>query len=263
MITLIAAILVWRIALALIDRFFARRFVSSFVPRVATFCTLAKSIIGLVIIVGGLLELLNVWSVNVTPAVWSAGFITAGLAFGSQTVVRDIVTGFFFLFEDQYDVGDRVELVTSGGQIVTGTVEVMGLRTTQVVDRQGRFVVVPNGNIALVTNASRLPVAASFTVTIPWKAEATAMRQQIAADVREIAAAAGKDNTAFAVSLTDSSPDGATFKIELRSPNAEADVEQLRLREQLIARLQAGGWFPGAAPRTASAGGASKDEEAG
>src|SRR4029077_9177268 len=83
-IALVAAIVVWRIVIALIDRFFARRFISTHLPRVATFSTLLKSIVSLVVVVAGVLTLLNIWSVDVAPAVWSAGFVTAGLAFGSQ-----------------------------------------------------------------------------------------------------------------------------------------------------------------------------------
>jgi len=244
-VTIAAAFLVWRIALALIDRFFARRFVSRLMPRVATFCTLAKSMVGILIMLAGTLELLNVWAVDVVPAVWSAGFVTAALAFGSQTVVRDIVTGFFFLFEDQYDVGDHVELVTSGGQVVSGSVEAMGLRTTKVVDRQGRFVVVPNGNIALVTNASRLPSRAGFTIAVPWKGDALAMRDTILSHVREIGTAAGKRDAHWSVSLADTTADAATYRVELRSANAQGDVDQMDLRERLVARLQSDGWIPG------------------
>jgi moderate conductance mechanosensitive channel len=244
LIELVVAFAVWRLALAAIDRIFARRFVSRFVPRVSTFCTLTKSIVGLIVVLVAAIGLLHVWSVDVTPAVWSAGFITAALAFGSQTVVRDIVTGFFFLFEDQYDVGDRVELVTSGGQVVAGTVESMGLRTTGVIDRLGRMVVVPNGNVALVTNGTRLPSLASFSIALEWHADATAMRERVAAHVREIVAAGGDDPGIVDVSLTDITSTGPVFSVELRSNQAELELRRLNLRERLAAALQAEGWLP-------------------
>jgi len=244
-IALAIAFVVWRIAIVLTDRFYARRFVSRYLPRVATFCTLSKSVIGLLIILVTILELLNIWAVNVTPAVWSAGFITAALAFGSQNLVRDIVTGFFFLFEDQYDVGDRVEIVTSGGQIVAGTVQAMELRTTKVVDRAGRCVVVPNGNIALVTNSSRLPTVAGFTLTLPWKDDATAMHERIQSYARAIAADTGKKDAAVSVALVDSTADNATFRVDVRSNDPDTDVWQATLRERLAARLQSDGWLPG------------------
>lgn len=245
-IALFVAIVVWRGVLFLIDRFFARRFLSMHMPRVATFCTLSKSIIGLVVIVASVLTLLNIWSVDVTPAVWSAGFITAAVAFGSQNLVRDIVTGFFFLFEDQYDVGDRVELVTSGGQTVSGRVDAMGLRTTRIVDRRGRFVIIPNGNIALVTNASRLPTTASFTLTMPWKGDAAAMRARIEAQAEEIAAKAGIADAHIGVALAESTHELATFRIDLRAADAEDDLDRSNFRVLLAGRLQAEGWLPGA-----------------
>lgn len=244
-IALLIAIVVWRVVNALIDRFYERRFMSAHLPRVATFCTLSKSIIGLLVVVIGSLTLLNIWSVDVTPAVWSAGFVTAALAFGSQNLVRDIVTGFFFLFEDQYDVGDRVELVTVTGQTVKGRVDAMGLRTTKVVDRSGRFVTIANGNIALVTNASRLPNVASFTLTVPWKGDAGAMRQRIEEHAKEIATKAGIADAHVTVALADSTAEFATFRIDLRSSEADEDLDRSNMRVLLAGRLQSEGWLPG------------------
>jgi len=248
-IALVVAIVVWRVVNALIDRFYQRRFISSHLPRVATFCTLSKSIVGLLVVIIAGLTLLNIWSVDVTPAVWSAGFVTAALAFGSQNLVRDIVTGFFFLFEDQYDVGDRVELVTVTGQTVKGRVDAMGLRTTKVVDTTGRFVTIANGNIALVTNASRLPNIASFTLTVPWKGDASAMRQRIEDDAKEIATKAGIGDAHVIVSLADSTAEFATFRIDLRSADADDDLDRSNMRVLLAGRLQAEGWLPGGPER--------------
>ena len=245
---ILVAIVVWRIAVALIARVFARRFISAHIPRVATFSTLTRSLVVAIVLVAAALALLSVWDVNVTPAVWSAGFVTAALAFGSQNLVRDIVTGFFFLFEDQYDVGDRVELVTITNQVVTGTVVAMELRTTKLVDASGRIVIVPNGNVALVTNASRMPTMANFTLQLPWKGDVVNMRQQVETYARDIAHQAGKSDARVSVVLAESSPDDVRFRVELRSANADADLEQSHLRERLTHRLQADGWLPAGAP---------------
>ena len=244
-IALLIAVVVWRVINALIDRFYQRRFISAQLPRVATFCTLSKSIVGLLVVVIGSLTLLNIWSVDVTPAVWSAGFVTAALAFGSQNLVRDIVTGFFFLFEDQYDVGDRVELVTVTGQTVKGRVDAMGLRTTKVVDKSGRFVTIANGNIALVTNASRLPNVASFTLTVAGKGDAGAMRQRIEEHAKEIATNSGIADAQVAVAPAESTAEFATFRIDLRSAEADEDLDRSNMRVLLAGRLQSEGWLPG------------------
>jgi moderate conductance mechanosensitive channel len=243
-IVLAVAFVVWRISVAVIDQIFARRFVSHHVPRVATFCTLAKSTAGCILLVVSVLTLLHVWAVDVTPAVWSAGLITAGLAFGSQTVVRDIITGFFFLFEDQYDVGDRVQLVTSGGQVITGRVSSLGLRTTAVLDRSGSTVVVSNGYIALVTNSARVPDTESFTVQVPWHGDAATMREHVAEHVREAVDAGAVQADQVSVSLADVTADGPVFKVELRSQRANGEVDTARIREALVSRLQADGWLP-------------------
>jgi small-conductance mechanosensitive channel len=244
LIVLAVAFVVWRICVALIDQIFARRFVSRHVPRVATFCTLAQSIAGFIVLVVASLTLLHVWAVDVTPAVWSAGLITAGLAFGSQTIVRDVVTGFFFLFEDQYDVGDRVSLVTGGGQTIVGRVASLGLRTTTVLDKSGASVVVSNGYIALVTNSARLPYTESFTVEVPWQADAGAMRERVAAHAAEAAAAANASADQVSVNLSDVTSAGLVFNVELRSGGAGADIDASRIREALVSALQADGWLP-------------------
>jgi small-conductance mechanosensitive channel len=245
--TVLIALLVWRLGIAAIDRFYARRFVSRFIPRVSTFCTLSKSTMGLIVLVIAALELLNIWEVNVTPAVWSAGFITAALAFGSQAIVRDVVTGFFYLFEDQYDVGDRIELVTSTGQTITGTIETIGFRTTKVIDRRGRMVVVPNGNIALVTNSSRLPTAVGFTIAVPWRDSAIAMRERIGRYAEDAAQRCGAEAQQTKVTLTDSTPEQGVFRVEFRSAQSEAELENSNVREDLVARLQSDGWLPSGA----------------
>jgi small-conductance mechanosensitive channel len=244
LIVLAAAFVVWRICVALIDQIYARRFVSHHVPRVATFCTLSKSIAGFLVLVVTSLTLLHVWSVDIIPAVWSAGLVTAALAFGSQTIVRDVVTGFFFLFEDQYDVGDRVSLVTTGGQIVAGRVASMGLRTTTVLDKSGASVVVANGYIALVTNSARLPYSESFTLEIPWQADAGAMRQRVEAHAVEAAAAANAKAGQVSVTLSDVTAAGPVFNVEIRALGAGADIDASKMREALLSALQADGWLP-------------------
>src|SRR5699024_5251174 len=80
-----------------------------------------------------------------------AGAGVAGLAigFGAQNLVRDVISGFFIVFEDQFSIGDYVEV--SGAE---GTVEEIGLRTTKVQSWTGEQNVIPNGNITQVINYS-------------------------------------------------------------------------------------------------------------
>jgi small conductance mechanosensitive channel len=79
-----------------------------------------------------------------------AGILGAGLGFGAQTLVRDLLSGLFIVFEDQYGVGDQVDL----GQ-ASGVVENVGLRVTQVRDAEGTLWFVRNGEILRVGNQSQ------------------------------------------------------------------------------------------------------------
>jgi small-conductance mechanosensitive channel len=79
-----------------------------------------------------------------------AGLIGAGLGFGSQALVRDLISGLFIVFEDQYGVGDTVDLGEA-----SGVVESVGLRVTQVRDAEGTLWYVRNGEIVRVGNKSQ------------------------------------------------------------------------------------------------------------
>ncbi|MDQ2817385.1 MAG: mechanosensitive ion channel family protein [Candidatus Eremiobacteraeota bacterium] len=243
----IAAFLLWRLVLAAIDRFFARRFVSRLIPRVATFSSLAKSIGGFAVIVALALLLLNVWAINIAPALWSAGIVTAALAFGAQATVRDILTGFYCLIEDQYDVGDRVELTTPNG-VVAGTIDAVSLRSTRVVDLSGRVTTIPNGNIVFVTNASRLPNRCNFSVPLRFHEKVADMQQRLTAIAVQAAAQLGVASQSIAVGVDAFSADGASFRIEFEAPEGDADGVSAKLRQHIAAELQTQGWLPGGAP---------------
>lgn len=95
-----------------------------------------------------------------------AGAGVAGLAigFGAQNLVRDIISGFFIIFEDQFAVGDYVAFAG-----IEGTVEEIGLRTTKVKSWTGEQQVIPNGNITQVTNYSIHNGLAVVDINIPYE----------------------------------------------------------------------------------------------
>src|SRR5690625_364636 len=91
----------------------------------------------------------NVLGFNVGALLAGAGVAGLAIGFGAQNLVRDIISGFFIIFEDQFSVGDYV--LVSG---VEGTVEEIGLRTTKILSWTGEMNVFPNGDITHVTNYS-------------------------------------------------------------------------------------------------------------
>jgi small-conductance mechanosensitive channel len=87
---------------------------------------------------------------NLGPIIASAGVIGVALGLGAQTLVRDILSGIFMLIEDQYGVGDKVDVLE-----VKGTVEKVGLRITTVRDENGTLWYLRNGEILKVGNLSQ------------------------------------------------------------------------------------------------------------
>jgi len=88
--------------------------------------------------------------VDIAPIVASAGILGVALGFGAQSLVKDFLSGIFMIFEDQYGVGDVVDL----GEAV-GTVEAVGLRVTRIRDVNGTVWFVRNGEIVRVGNQSQ------------------------------------------------------------------------------------------------------------
>jgi small conductance mechanosensitive channel len=103
-----------------------------------------------IIIFNALLQVLPVFGINIGPLLASAGVAGLAIGFGAQTLVKDVINGFFILMENQYEVGD---VIRTGG--ITGTVENMTLRKTLVRDEQGALSTIPNSTINVVSNLTR------------------------------------------------------------------------------------------------------------
>jgi small conductance mechanosensitive channel len=115
-----------------------------------TVASLANSAGGAVIIFLAIMQILDAVHINIGPLLASAGVAGLAIGFGAQTLVHDVITGFFVLMENQYDLGDTVRV---GG--VKGTVELMTLRRTVLRDADGTVHTIPNSQITIVSNLTR------------------------------------------------------------------------------------------------------------
>jgi small-conductance mechanosensitive channel len=240
---LLIAFVVWRLFDAAITRFYARRFLSRFIPRVSTYVGVTKSIVGLIIFFALVLEILNIWEVNVTPALWSAGVLGVVIGVGAQAIVRDVLTGAFYLFEDTFDVGDGVELTTGNG-VIHGVVEAISLREVRLVDDRGYVVSVPYGSIVYAANATRLPLRLSMDFVVPLRDDVASLREQFTKIAQNAVQKSNAEVDGLAVMLTDVSPAGATFRVHFQAKRKEAHMVTSALRELITADLQAQGFFP-------------------
>src|SRR3989344_4198164 len=96
------------------------------------------------------LEALSTLGVSLAPLLASVSIAGLAIGFGAQTLVKDVISGFFLLAEDQFDEGDEIEVSSK-----RGTVEKISLRTVWLRDADGAVHMIPNGSIVTVTNFSR------------------------------------------------------------------------------------------------------------
>lgn len=108
--------------------------------------------------------ILDILGIKIGPLLAGAGIAGLAIGFGAQNLVKDIISGFFIIFEDQFGVGDYVAF--SG---IEGTVEEIGLRTTKVKSWTGEQQIIPNGNITQVTNYSVHNGLAIVDINIPYE----------------------------------------------------------------------------------------------
>jgi small-conductance mechanosensitive channel len=107
---------------------------------------------------------LGEFGVDLKPILAGAGILGLAVGFGAQTLVKDVITGFFILLENQIRVGDTV---TAAG--CTGVVESVNLRTTVLRDTDGTTHIIPNSSITVVTNATRDWTRALLDVGVAYK----------------------------------------------------------------------------------------------
>lgn len=117
--------------------------------------------------------------VNVGALLAGAGVAGLALSFGAQRLVRDILTGFFLLLEDQYRVGETVTILIPPVNHVTGQVEQIGLRTTRLRDPTGKTVIVNNGDVTMVVNHNRGPVETIVDIGVHPEASLDGLRSVI------------------------------------------------------------------------------------
>ncbi|HHP7230651.1 MAG TPA: mechanosensitive ion channel family protein [Xenococcaceae cyanobacterium] len=131
--------------------------------RINTISTVAKSIIAILGITIGITIALAAIGVNVAPFLAGAGIIGLAISFASQNLIKDAINGFLIIIEDQYAVGDIINVGT-----VTGLVENINLRITQIRDTEGRLITIPNSEVKIVANLSSQWSRADLSIPLSY-----------------------------------------------------------------------------------------------
>ena len=145
--------------------------------RSMTMGSLLKSITTTFVLAVVVLMILDQLRYNIGPLIASAGIVGVALGFGAQSLVKDYLAGIFMILEDQYGVGDVVDLGEAGG-----TVEAVGLRVTRLRDVNGTVWYVRNGEILRVGNQSQNWARTVLDITVSYEADLEKV-QEILKDV--------------------------------------------------------------------------------
>ena len=130
-------------------------------------------------------QILSTLGINTTSIVASAGIASVAIGFGAQSLVKDIISGFFIILEGQFDVGDEVKLYNQAAFIAGGSVMSLGLRSTKIRSGNGEIYFIPNGSINQVINYSLTYNLAEvkFSIQIDETIEAIEKRIQKVLDI--------------------------------------------------------------------------------
>ncbi|WP_239422126.1 mechanosensitive ion channel family protein [Bacillus sp. CGMCC 1.16541] len=165
-ILLIAALII-RVGKVMLNKIFEARTKSPLrisERREATLMKLVQNVFTYAVYFIALVMILEAMTINISALLAGAGIVGLAVGFGAQNLVRDIITGFFIIFEDQFSVGDYVRIGA-----FEGTVEEIGLRTTKIKSWTGELNILPNGSIIEVTNFSIHNSVAFVDVSISYE----------------------------------------------------------------------------------------------
>jgi small conductance mechanosensitive channel len=173
------------------------------------------------------------FGINITPVAALAGLVSLGVGFGAQNLIRDIISGFYIVFEDQFVVGDTIQV---GDHV--GRVEHLTLRRTVVRDPRGALVTLANGEIRTVSNLSRDWSQAFVDVLLPGGVSGDIALQALERVASELRADAAWSQTLIdgprVLGVQSLDREGSSVRLQVRTiPTRQDDVaRELRRRVQ-------------------------------
>ncbi|XGV94609.1 MAG: mechanosensitive ion channel family protein [Leptolyngbya sp. BL-A-14] len=149
--------------------------------RITTFSRVLRSVVATLWISTGVFVALSIVGVELGPVLAGAGILGLAISFASQNLIKDIINGLLILWEDQYAVGDVIQIGKA-----SGLVETLNLRITQLRNSEGRLITIPNSSIAVVENLSKDWSRVDLGITIAYDANvdrAIAVVKQVGEDM--------------------------------------------------------------------------------
>jgi small conductance mechanosensitive channel len=145
---------------------------SQVAARYKTFLTTGTYVVNIVIVFIAVLMILIVFGIDIAPLLASVGVASLAISLGAQTLIKDYIGGILILLEDQFRVGDVV-VFGNGLSIgdITGTVDQITLRSTSIRDVEGRLIIVPNGDIRVISRVAYDWMRVVVDFNVPFDAD--------------------------------------------------------------------------------------------
>ena len=208
--------------------------------RAATLAGVAVSLIRIMVWTMAGLLVLGYLGVNLGPFLAGASIVGVALGLGAQSLVKDFLSGFFILVEDQYAVGDVITIADQ-----TGTVEEIDLRTTRIRAVDGTVWFVPNGEIRTVGNSAKDWGRAIVDVIVPRKADLAAATAVIEEEAAAIAADPAWSDSVLEppeiLGVDAMGVDNITVRVSTKTTPAQRTPLARAMRSQISHRLQRDG----------------------
>jgi len=208
--------------------------------RARTIGSVLKSIVTFVVFGVAFLQVLTELKMNVTPILTSAGVLGVAIGFGAQNLVKDFLSGMFMMLEDQYGVGDVVDLGPA-----TGTVESVGMRITTIRDTNGTVWYVRNGEIMRVGNSSQGFAVAVVDLPLAYGANLASAAEVLTSAVDGAVAEEPLDKDVIdkpqVLGVEKVTPEGITMRVTVKVRPGRQWAVQRALRAKLMPALEDAG----------------------
>ncbi|MCH5586590.1 mechanosensitive ion channel family protein [Shimazuella sp. AN120528] len=236
---IVFVIILTYVAVKLLDRVVDHTFKWSKVEtnKAHTLRKLIKSVVHYTLYFIALLTVLSKFGINLGPVLAGAGILGLAIGFGAQSLVKDVITGFFLIFERQLEVGDIVEI----NGLIRGTVEEVGLRITKIREYNQRLHYLANGTITQVTNYNREKMRSIVPITVPYESNLDVVSKALEEVVEKIGVKF-KDHLVEqpeVVGVTNIDQNGVQFTITaLSDPDEYWNLEREMRKESVLVLRQ-------------------------
>ena len=211
--------------------------------RAKTIGSVLKSLTSFIVLGLAVLQVLAELGLNLGPIIASAGIVGVALGFGAQNLVKDFLSGMFMMIEDQYGVGDVVDVGEA-----SGTVEAVGLRITTLRDVKGTVWYVRNGEVLRVGNSSQGFANAVVDVPLSYTADVDRAVEVLTAAANAVVAtdslSAGVLEPPQVLGVERVTPEGIEIRLTVKTRPGKQWSVQRALRAGVIAALEDAGFEP-------------------